>query len=82
MEGYSPAALTTVSASIASLTTEAKAYVGVIAQDVQTIRSDAVTRGSDGYLRVYYEKIGLKFESDDAWAASGGQAPVIVPIAD
>ena len=28
------------------------AYVGVLAQDVQTVVPAAVTRGSDGYLRV------------------------------
>lgn len=52
-----------------------KAYVGVIAQEVQTVRPDAVTRGSDGYLRVYYERLGLKFRSYDNWAASGGVLP-------
>jgi hypothetical protein len=29
----------------------------------------AVVRGSDGYLRVYYEKLGLKLESYDYWIA-------------
>ena len=52
-----------------------KAYVGVIAQDVQTLRPDAVTRGRDGYLRVYYEKLGLKFQSYQDWLASGGRIP-------
>ena len=32
-----------------------QAYVGVMAQEVQTVMPEAVTRGSDGYLRVYYE---------------------------
>jgi len=52
-----------------------KAYVGVIAQDVQTLRPDAVTRGRDGYLRVYYEKLGLKFQSYQEWLASGAHIP-------
>ncbi|MBR0932203.1 DUF3300 domain-containing protein [Bradyrhizobium jicamae] len=52
-----------------------KTYVGVIAQEVQAVRPDAVTRASDGYLRVYYERLGLKFRSYDDWAASGGQLP-------
>jgi hypothetical protein len=52
-----------------------KAYVGVIAQEVQAIRPDATTRGSDGYLRVYYERLGLKFRSYDDWAASGAVLP-------
>jgi hypothetical protein len=58
-----------------------KAYVGVMAQEVETIRPDAVTRGRDGYLRVYYDKLGLTFETYDAWVASGGQVPVTAPIA-
>ena len=52
------------------------AYVGVIAQEVQAVRPDAVRRGSDGYLRVYYDKLGVKFQTYDAWRASGAQAPV------
>ena len=35
-----------------------KAYVGVIAQEVQAVSPEAVTRGRDGYLRVYYDKLG------------------------
>ena len=52
-----------------------KAYVGVMAQEVQTVMPDAVTRGSDGYLRVYYQKIGVKFQTYDQWIAAGGQIP-------
>src|ERR1700730_3806476 len=37
-----------------------KPYVGVIAQEVQSLLPEAVTRGRDGYLRVYYEQLGLK----------------------
>ena len=33
-----------------------KAYVGVMAQEVQAIRPDAVTRGADGTLRVRYDR--------------------------
>ena len=40
-----------------------KAYVGVIAQEVQVVLPGAVTRGRDGYLRVYYEKLGIRFRS-------------------
>jgi hypothetical protein len=54
-----------------------KAYVGVIAQEVQAVRPDAVTRGSDGYLRVYYERLGLKFRSYENWTANGGVLPKI-----
>jgi hypothetical protein len=56
---------------------ETRPYVGVMAQDVQTVRPDAVTRGADGYLRVYYQKLGLKFETYDAWLASGERMPVV-----
>jgi Protein of unknown function (DUF3300) len=52
-----------------------KAYVGVIAQEVRAVMPDAVTRGGDGYLRVYYEKLGLKFRSYHDWLASGAQMP-------
>jgi hypothetical protein len=52
-----------------------KAYVGVIAQEVQTVMPEAVTRGRDGYLRVYYEKIGVKFQTYKAWLAGGAHVP-------
>src|SRR6185437_8938927 len=44
-----------------------KAYVGVIAQEVQAVLPQAVTRGSDGYLRVHYEKLGIRFRSYSDW---------------
>jgi len=52
-----------------------KSYVGVIAQEVQVLRPKAVTRGRDGYLRVYYEKLGLKLQSYRDWLASGARIP-------
>jgi hypothetical protein len=52
-----------------------KAYVGVMAQEVQHVVPDAVVRDSDGYLRVYYDKLGLKFESYGRWLGSGAQVP-------
>jgi hypothetical protein len=57
-----------------------KAYVGVMAQEVQQVMPAAVVRGSDGYLRVYYEKLGLKLESYDYWIRSGAHVPVIAPV--
>jgi hypothetical protein len=54
---------------------EDKAYVGVIAQEVQAVMPDAVSRGRDGYLRVYYQKLGVKFQTYDAWIASGAHLP-------
>jgi hypothetical protein len=52
-----------------------KAYVGVIAQEVEAVRPDAVTRGSDGYLSVYYDKLGLKFRTYRNWLAGGALIP-------
>ena len=52
------------------------AYVGVMAQEVQTVMPEAVERGSDGYLRVNYGKLGLKFQTYDGWIASGARIPV------
>ena len=53
-------------------------YVGVIAQEVQRLVPEAVTRGSDGYLRVYYEKLGLKFRTYSDWLADSRRAPAEV----
>jgi hypothetical protein len=57
-----------------------KAYVGVMAQEVQTVMPTAVVRGTDGYLRVYYDKLGIKFETYDQWVASGAHVPSGAPI--
>jgi hypothetical protein len=53
-----------------------KAYVGVMAQEVESVKPEAVTRGSDGYLRVYYDKLGLKFRTYSDWLAGGAKVPV------
>ncbi|MFZ3357182.1 MAG: tail fiber domain-containing protein, partial [Xanthobacteraceae bacterium] len=55
-----------------------KAYVGVMAQEVQQVMPQAVERGADGYLRVHYEKLGLKFESYRHWLQSGSHLPTTV----
>jgi hypothetical protein len=52
-----------------------KAYVGVIAQEVQMVVPGAVLRGSDGYLRVNYDRLGLRFQTYDQWVASGERVP-------
>jgi hypothetical protein len=57
-----------------------KAYVGVMAQEVQAVMPEAVVRGGDGYLRVYYEKLGLKFETYDHWVGSGARIPSAIGI--
>ena len=54
-----------------------KSYVGVIAQEVQNLMPQAVTRGSDGYLRVYYEKLGLKLRTYSDWLAGGAKIPAL-----
>jgi hypothetical protein len=46
-----------------------------MAQEVQAVMPDAVTRGGDGYLRVYYERLGLKFRTYRDWLAAGGHIP-------
>jgi hypothetical protein len=51
------------------------AYVGVMAQDVARVRPDAVTRGRDGYLRVFYDKLGVKFQTYRQWLADGALVP-------
>jgi hypothetical protein len=56
-----------------------KPYVGVMAQEVQTVRPDAVIRGHDGYLRVFYEKLGLQFQTYDQWLATGARIPSAAP---
>lgn len=53
-----------------------KAYVGVMAQEVQTLMRAAVVRDRDGYLKVYYDQLGLKLQTYDQWIASGGRIPV------
>ena len=54
-----------------------RAYVGVMAQEVQTVMPEAVVRSRDGYLEVFYEKLGLKFQTYDRWIASGARVPTI-----
>jgi hypothetical protein len=54
-----------------------KAYVGVMAQEVQKIRPDAVVTGSDGYLRVYYDRLGVSMQSYEDWVAAGQKIPAI-----
>jgi hypothetical protein len=47
-------------------------YVGVMAQEVQNIDPKAVWRDRDGYLRVDYALIGVKFMTWKEWVARGG----------
>jgi len=57
-----------------------KTYVGVMAQEVQTIVPEAVVRGRDGYLLVFYDKLGLKFQTYQQWIAAGARVPTMSRI--
>jgi hypothetical protein len=57
------------------------AYVGVMAQEVQAVTPDAVTRGADGYMRVSYDRLGLPFETYKQWLATGAHWPSVKPAA-
>jgi hypothetical protein len=35
----------------------------------------AVTRGTDGYLRVDYHRLGIKFRTYEDWLAAGARIP-------
>jgi hypothetical protein len=52
-----------------------KAYVGVIAQEVQTVVPEAVARDRHGYLKVLYDKLGLKFQTYEQWRVGGARLP-------
>ena len=52
------------------------AYVGVMAQEVQRIRPDAVVRGKDGYLRVFYDKLGAEVPNLRSMARIGRRGAV------
>jgi hypothetical protein len=43
-----------------------------MAQEVESITPDAVSRDRDGYLRVNYDRLGLEFLTWDAWIARTG----------
>jgi hypothetical protein len=49
-------------------------YVGVMAQEVQTVMPQAVTRGADG-MRVSYDLLGVPFETYKQWLAAGANLP-------
>jgi hypothetical protein len=52
-----------------------KAFVGVMAQEVKTVMPEAVVRGSDGYLRVNYDKLGIRMRTWQEWLISGKKIP-------
>ncbi|HXW19372.1 MAG TPA: tail fiber domain-containing protein, partial [Roseiarcus sp.] len=58
-----------------------QSYVGVIAQEVESVAPDAVARGRDGYLRVDYAKLNLTFQTYAEWIAAGARVPTGEPNA-
>ena len=52
-----------------------KAYVGVMAQEVQAVMPGAVMRDGDGYLRVDYRSLGIRFMTYRDWLARGARIP-------
>jgi Protein of unknown function (DUF3300) len=52
-----------------------KAYVGVIAQEVRAVMPGAVRRGRDGYLRVDYRSLGIRFLAYRDWLAANAPIP-------
>jgi hypothetical protein len=42
---------------------------------VEVVRPDAVVRGPDGTLRVFYDRLGVRFQSYQHWIASGAKVP-------
>ena len=57
-----------------------KAYVGVMAQEVRAILPAAVVRGSDGYLSVAYDEVGVHFQSYRQWIKAGARVPTGAPV--
>src|SRR5580693_9248573 len=57
------------------------AYVGVMAQEVETVMPEAVMRGADGYMRVSYDLLGLPFETYEQWVATGAHLPSVIRTA-
>ena len=47
-------------------------YVGVMAQEVAEIEPQAVVRGSDGYLRVHYGRLGIDLMTWNQWRIAPG----------
>ena len=52
-----------------------QAYVGVMAQEVEAVRPEAVVHHSDGYLRVDYDKLGFEMQTYEEWIAAGERIP-------
>ena len=55
--------------------TDRTVYVGVMAQEVQSIVPNVVWRGGDGYLLVDYDRLGIPFMTWKQWLAHHGVQP-------
>jgi hypothetical protein len=49
-----------------------------MAQDVQAVIPKAVVRDHDGSLRVFYNRLGIKFQTYERWIESGARMPAVV----
>jgi uncharacterized protein DUF3300/endosialidase-like protein len=58
-----------------------KQYVGVMAQEVLNVMPEAVTQDRDGYLRVNYDKLGLKFQAYSRWLRSEPSSRLAIGLA-
>jgi len=58
-----------------------RAYVGVMAQEVQTVMPKAVVRDHDGSLRVLYDRLGVKFQTYEEWLGMGAKVPTLTRAA-
>ena len=52
-------------------------YVGVLAQEVLEVAPSAVSRGADGYLRVHYDRLGLRLQRWEEWVALNSGAKLV-----
>jgi hypothetical protein len=48
-----------------------KVYVGVLAQEVERVLPDAVSRAPNGYLDVNYDRVGVPMMTWDQWVEAG-----------
>ena len=55
-------------------------YVGAMAQEVQAVVPEAVVRGRDGDLKVFYHKLGLDLQTYERWIVSGRCPPGVFAI--
>jgi hypothetical protein len=55
-----------------------KAYVGVIAQEVESAMPEAVVRATNGFLQVDYERLHLHLQTWDEWKAAGQRIPNMI----